>query len=186
MSVKNISGSCCGPKQALEPEQPVQPEKEAGSCCGSKQQPEPVVRTDAAWNLKYFAVMAILAALWLLAYRYILPASSWLVFDVLGVAQDSHAGAALEFFIYDTVKILLLLAALIYGIAWLRASMDMDRVRDYLTGKRRGVGLFSGFGIWCSDSFLFLLQRAVVCGFYHGPDSDRYQHGFFDHFSVDQ
>lgn len=135
-----------------------------GCCCASSGSnlAEPI-DTGKGWNGKYLATIAVLAALWLLAYSYILPASHWLVFGLFGLAPDSHLGLFLEFFIYDTVKILLLLVALIYGIAWLRASMNVERVRNYLAGKRRGLGYFLGatFGAVtpfcsCSSIPLFL------------------------------
>lgn len=135
-----------------------------GCCCSSPSPISPAPDGDAkGWNLRYFAVIAGLAALWWLAYSYILPASNWLVFDLFGIAPDSHLGLSLEFFIYDTVKILLLLVALIYGIAWIRASLNVERVRDFLVGKRRGFGYFLGatFGAVtpfcsCSSIPLFL------------------------------
>lgn len=136
----------------------------SGCCCSSPSPIPPAPDGDAkGWNLRYFAVIAGLAALWWLAYSYILPASNWLVFDLFGIAPDSHLGLSLEFFIYDTVKILLLLVALIYGIAWVRASLNVERVRDFLVGKRRGFGYFLGatFGAVtpfcsCSSIPLFL------------------------------
>ncbi len=137
---------------------------ETSGCCASSgsRQAEPG-KTPKGWNVKYLATVAVLAVLWWLAYSYILPASNWLVFGLLGIAPDSHLGLSLEFFIYDTVKILLLLVALIYGIAWIRASLNVERVRDFLTGKRRGIGYFLGalFGsvtpfCSCSSIPLFL------------------------------
>ena len=136
---------------------------EKTGCYCSGQNPAPV-ESSRGWNRKYLATITALAALWWLAYSYILPASSWLVFGLFGVAPDSHLGASLEFFIYDTVKILLLLlVALIYGIAWIRASLNVERVRDYLAGKRRGLGYSLGvvFGAVtpfcsCSSIPLFL------------------------------
>ena len=108
------------------------------SCCAS---PRPVASTaggtSKSWNVRYFAILAVLAALWWLAYSYILPASTWLTFSLLGFTAGSHLGASVEFFIYDTVKILLLLVAIIYGIAWIRVSLSVEKVRDYLAGKNR-------------------------------------------------
>ena len=133
-------------------------------CCASSGSSlaEPI-DTGKGWNGKYLATIAVLAALWWFAYSYILPASHWLVFGLFGLAPDSHLGPSLEFFIYDTAKILLLLVALIYGIAWIRASLNVERVRDYLAGKRRGLGYFLGatFGAVtpfcsCSSIPLFL------------------------------
>lgn len=72
-------------------------------------------------------------------------------------------GGAIQFFIYDTVKILLLLVALIYVIAMLRARLNLDMARKYLSGKGRTAGYFLGalFGsitpfCSCSSIPLFL------------------------------
>lgn len=115
------------------------------------------------WNKKYTFILMTLAVLWGFAYAYILPFSTWLVFDLSGFNPNSQVGSALEFFIYDTVKILMLLIALIYGIAWIRASLNVERVRDYLAGKGKGIGYFLGamFGsvtpfCSCSSIPLFL------------------------------
>lgn len=140
------------------------PPEMSGCCCASSgpKRAEPG-NTGKGWNGRYLAVIVLLAALWWLAYSYILPASNWLVFGLFGLAADSHLGLSLQFFLYDTVKILLLLVALIYGIAWIRASLNVERVRDYLAGKRRGLGYFLGatFGAVtpfcsCSSIPLFL------------------------------
>lgn len=115
------------------------------------------------WNRNYFLVVIGLAILWGIAYAGILPFSTWLTFTFFALPKGSQIGSSLEFFIYDTVKILLLLVALIYGIAWIRASLNVERVRDYLAGKGRGIGYFLGalFGsvtpfCSCSSIPLFL------------------------------
>lgn len=137
--------------------------KNTSCCCSSPSLAAPRFDDPKSWNLKYLGIIGVLAVLWWLAYTNILPASNWLVFGVLGMAPDSHLGMSLQFFIYDTVKILLLLVALIYGIAWIRASLNVERVRDYLAGQRRGLGYFLGavFGAItpfcsCSSIPLFL------------------------------
>lgn len=136
---------------------------ETPGCCCASSRPAEAGASAKGWNGKYLVAIAVLAALWWLAYSYILPASHWLVFGLFGLVPDSHLGLSLEFFIYDTVKILLLLVALIYGIAWIRASLNIERVRDFLAGKRRGFGYFLGatFGAVtpfcsCSSIPLFL------------------------------
>lgn len=137
--------------------------KTPGCCCACGSQPTAPIEPPKGWNGKYLAAVASLAALWWLAYSSVWPASHWLVFKVLGLDPDSHWGLSLEFFLYDTVKILLLLVALVYGIAWIRASLNVERVRDFLAGKRRGLGYFLGatFGAVtpfcsCSSIPLFL------------------------------
>lgn len=132
-------------------------------CCRAAASAPPAPEENKGWNARYFAAMAALAALWGLAYSFILPASRWLVSGLPGIAPDSLLGLALEFFLYDTVKILLLLVALIYGIAWIRTSFHIERVRDFLAGKRRGFGYFLGAALGavtpfcsCSSIPLFL------------------------------
>lgn len=129
-----------------------------GACCAT---PNPATTPSGgdskSWNVRYFAIIAVLAALWWLAYSYILPASTWLTFSFLGFTPGSHLGASVEFFIYDTVKILLLLVAIIYGIAWIRVSLSVEKVRDYLAGKNKLVGyslaaVFGAITPFCSCS----------------------------------
>ena len=151
--------SCC-----CSSPNPIAPAPGARCCCSSPNPIAPAPGSDSKnWNIRYFAVITALAALWWLAYSYIPDTSHWLVFGLFGLAPGSHLGASLEFFFYDTVKILLLLVALIYGIAWIRASLNVERVRDYLAGKQRGLGYFLGatFGAVtpfcsCSSIPLFL------------------------------
>ncbi|MCC8193823.1 MAG: hypothetical protein LIP28_04165, partial [Deltaproteobacteria bacterium] len=77
---------------------------EAPGCCryapsGSK--PAEPCEAAKGWNVKYLAAMAVLVALWWLAYSFILPASHWLVFGLVGLEPDSRLGLSLEFFLYD-------------------------------------------------------------------------------------
>ena len=74
-------------------------------------------KEEKRWLLRYGATIVVLAALWWTAYSCIQGAAAWVVYDALGLARKSHLGASLEFFLYDTVKILLLLIALIYVIS---------------------------------------------------------------------
>lgn len=116
-------------------------------------------------NIKYLTAAAVFAGLWRLAYSSVFPASHWLLFGLIGLTPDWHFCTALEFFICDAVKIPLLLTALIYVIAWIRASMKYaERVQDCLAGKRRGLGYLLGalFGAvtpfcFCSSIPLFFL-----------------------------
>ncbi len=117
----------------------------------------------STWNNKYFAKIFALAALWAVIYWHVLDMAHFLVYNILGLTAKTHLAETLEFFIYDTVKILMLLVALIYAIAWIRASLNVERVRNYLIKKNRGVGYFFGsmFGAItpfcsCSSIPLFL------------------------------
>lgn len=96
-----------------------------------------------------------------------------IVYNWMGMRADQHLGASLHFFVEDTTKILSLLIVMIYGIAVLRASMNVERVRAYLSGKHRALGyvLASLFGVvtpFCSCSsiplFLGFTQARIPVG----------------------
>jgi hypothetical protein len=83
--------------------------------------------------------------------------ASWLVYQIFGLSPDTKIGEALHFFIEDTSKIFALLVFMIYIIALIRASLNVEKVRDYLATKHRGVGYLMGscFGaitLFCSCS----------------------------------
>jgi len=58
----------------------------------------------------------------------------------LNLGQQSYLGSAVNFFIYDTIKIGLLLVVINYVMAITRYYFPMEKVRDMLT-KRRWFGL---------------------------------------------
>ncbi|WP_227814430.1 permease [Nitrogeniibacter aestuarii] len=80
-----------------------------------------------------------------------------IVYGLLGMAPHTRAAEALHFFIEDTSKILVMLVVMIYAIALIRASLNVERVRAVLSGQHRfvGYGLGAGFGAitpFCSCS----------------------------------
>lgn len=58
----------------------------------------------------------------------------------LGISKTTYLGDAVNFFIYDTIKIGLLLIIINYFMAFTRYYFPMEKVRDILT-KRRWFGL---------------------------------------------
>lgn len=110
-----------------------------------------------AWNTRYALSMVTCAILWGVAYASVLPVAGWIAFNVMRLDPLTRLGSSVEFFLYDTSKILLLLTALIYGLAWVRAALNVERVRDFLAGNRRSIGyglgsLFGAITPFCSCS----------------------------------
>ncbi len=91
--------------------------------------------------------------------------ASWLVFDLFGLAPDSRLGGALHFFVEDVSKILVLLLVMIYLIALVRASLNVEQVRDYLAGKHRGLGYLLGSGFGAITPFCSCSSIPVFLGF---------------------
>jgi uncharacterized membrane protein YraQ (UPF0718 family) len=91
--------------------------------------------------------------------------ASWLVVDIFGLSKATKVGDALHFFIEDTTKIFFLLLVMIYLIALLRASMNVERVRDYLAGKHKGVGYLLGSSFGAITPFCSCSSIPVFLGF---------------------
>ncbi len=113
------------------------------------------VRPAPAYRLWGRLVLA--AVLWVLAYAANGPLWDWLVGDVAGLDLTSRLGSGVHFFLYDTVKIALLLAGIIFVVTVLRSFMSVERTRALLGGKREGVGnvLAASLGVvtpFCSCS----------------------------------
>lgn len=92
-----------------------------------------------------------------------------IVWNWAGFEQSSHWGKSLHFFIEDTTKIFFLVAVMIYLIALVRASLNMDVVRDHLQGRSRwfGYGAASLFGAitpFCSCSSIPLFLGFTSAG----------------------
>jgi uncharacterized protein len=88
--------------------------------------------------------VAAAAGLWWLAYAVNRPVWEWVVFDAAGLDPGSRVGSAVEFFVYDTTKILLLLAGIIFVVTVLRSFMSVERTRALLGGRREGSGTWPG------------------------------------------
>ena len=134
-------------------------------CCGASCSQGPNSAATRNWNGKYALSVAALALLWWLAYSTIQPVAHWLALSVFGLVPGSPAAQSVEFFFYDTAKILLLLVSLIYAIAWARAGLNVERVRDYLSGKARGLGYFLGSAFGAVTPFCSCSSIPLFLGF---------------------
>lgn len=95
----------------------------------------------------------------------------YLIYDLLNM--QGHLGEAINFFIYDTIKIWFLLLTIIFVVSYLRTHFNTEYVRAYLQGKSPFFGnvLASLFGIitpFCSCSaiplFLGFIQARIPLG----------------------
>ena len=68
------------------------------------------------------------------------PLWDWLLGSVVGVDLNARVGSSVRFFCYDTSKLVLLLAGIVFAVAVLRSFMSVERTRALLGGKREGVG----------------------------------------------
>jgi uncharacterized protein len=114
-------------------------------------------------------VVAAASAAWLVAWVANLPLANWLAYDILRLEPGTHLGDAVAFFLYDTPKVLLLLAGIVTLVSFLRSFVAPERVRRALAGRGvlPGTLAAAGFGIvtpFCSCSAVPLFIGFVEAG----------------------
>ena len=119
-----------------------------------------------AW-LWHLGVVAFVA-LWFAIYRQLPAFSEWLT-SLLPVDRASHTGEALAFFFYDTPKVIMLLALIVFAMGVVRSFFSPEKTRALLSGKREGVGnvMAASLGIvtpFCSCSAVPLFVGFVSAG----------------------
>ncbi|MBW6461550.1 MAG: permease [DPANN group archaeon] len=66
--------------------------------------------------------------------------ASWIILSLLKVEEGTKLALALEFFIYDSIKILFLLFVMIAIVGYLRTYISEQKIKQMLSGKRQGIG----------------------------------------------
>ncbi len=95
--------------------------------------------------------------------------AEYVVFNLLNLEPGSHLGEAINFFIYDTMKVFFLLIVIIFFVAIIRSYFPPERTRRILSRKRQyvGNGLAGLLGIvtpFCSCSAVPLFIGFVESG----------------------
>ncbi|HEY3367035.1 MAG TPA: permease [Symbiobacteriaceae bacterium] len=90
-------------------------------------------------------------------------------YRLLHLNPDTHLAAALHFFVYDTLKVLLMLAVIIYAVSLIRSFFPPERAKRLLSGRRQFLGhvLAALLGIvtpFCSCSAVPLFIGFVESG----------------------
>ncbi|GHC59217.1 permease [Ulvibacter litoralis] len=119
-------------------------------------------------------------------FDWIQNIADWFVYDVLDLSKGQHLAEALNFFIYDTTKILILLFVVIFFMGIVNSYFPIDKVKNYLSRNKlygleylmaslfgvvtpfcscSSVPLFIGFvrgGIPLGVTFSFLITSPLV------------------------
>jgi uncharacterized membrane protein YraQ (UPF0718 family) len=119
-------------------------------------------------------------------FDWIQQFADWLVFSVFKLEEGKHLTEALNFFIYDSIKILLLVFVIIFLMGIVNSYFPVEKVRNYLSRKKlygfeylmaslfgvvtpfcscSSVPLFIGFvkgGIPLGVTFAFLVTSPLV------------------------
>ncbi len=72
-------------------------------------------------------------------FKYWEEFTKYLVYDLINLNQYSPWASALQFFIFDTVKILILLSLIIFAITYIRTYFPPEKTRAILAKKKGGT-----------------------------------------------
>jgi uncharacterized protein len=118
---------------------------------------------------RYLAILVAALAAWVLIYRELAPFSRWFTSDVLRLAESTRLGSAVQFFLFDAPKVVMLLVLIVFFVGIVRTFFTPARTRKILAGKRETAGNVLGamLGIvtpFCSCSAVPLFIGFVTAG----------------------
>ena len=62
--------------------------------------------------------------------------ADWLIYDICGIVATTHLGEALNFFVYDTLKIIILLFVISIVMGIVNAYFPVEKLRNFLTSRK--------------------------------------------------
>jgi len=96
--------------------------------------------------------------------------ADWLSYSIFNLSPESHLGTTVNFFVYDSLKILILLLIINYFMAIVRYYLPIEKLRDFLASRKwYGLDYFlaSFFGTitpFCSCSSIPLFIGFIETG----------------------
>jgi len=107
--------------------------------------------------------------IWWVVYGFLPAVSSWTTYNLFAIEKGSHLGESLEFFFYDTPKVMMLLLIVVFGVGIIRSFFTPEKTRAFLSGKSEFAGnIFAALlGIitpFCSCSAVPLFIGFVTTG----------------------
>jgi len=156
-------------KRGILTMEPIQP----SSCdCIRTETGQPAEQKNMHWG-KTSGIGLTGLAVWFVIYENLEPFASYLAYSLFGLARGSHLGGAVQFFLYDTPKVMMLLTLIVFVVGMIRSFFTQARTRKYLAGKREASGnvMAATLGTvtpFCSCSavplFLGFVQAGVPLG----------------------
>lgn len=150
----------------------MEPNKIINCQCAKEVSGESTTEQPLHW-LKIAIVCLIGLSLWFILYRQLEPFSSFFTYSLVGLDKGSQLGGAVQFFVYDTPKVMMLLTLIVFVVGMIRSFFTQARTRKYLAGKREVGGnvIAATLGVvtpFCSCSavplFLGFVQAGVPLG----------------------
>jgi len=129
----------------------------------------PIFRSMQSRRAAQVILLVIGVAAWWFIYRSLEPFAKWVTYSVLSIPAGRHLASAVEFFVYEAPKVLMLLTVVVFGVGIVRSFFTPERTRRMLAGRREAAGnvLASLLGVvtpFCSCSAVPLFIGFVTTG----------------------
>ncbi len=107
-------------------------------------------------------------------FDWIQHLADWLIYTVFNIDAETHLGIALNFFVYDTLKILLLLFVIVFLMGIVNTYFPIEKLKNYLNRKKLYgleyffASIFGAITPFCSCSsvplFIGFVQGGIPLG----------------------
>jgi uncharacterized protein len=119
--------------------------------------------------VRWIAYGAAALLLWWVIYSNLAHAAKWITYSLAGLTEGTHLSAAVEFFIFEVPKVLMLLTLIVFVVGVVRSFFTPERTRRILSGRSEAVGnvLAALLGVvtpFCSCSAVPLFIGFVTAG----------------------
>lgn len=123
----------------------------------------------SASDRRLFGGLALALGGWLALYLALPALCRWITYGVLPLSAGSHLADAVDFFLFETPKVLMLLVLVVFGVGVLRSFFTPERTRSILAGRAKSAGnvLAAGLGTvtpFCSCSAVPLFIGFLTAG----------------------
>lgn len=102
-------------------------------------------------------------------FDWVQKLADWLVYTVFSIGAETHLGKSLNFFIYDTFKILILLFVIVFLMGIVNTYFPIEKLKNYLNRKKLyGLEYFFASIFGAITPFCSCSSVPLFIGFVHG------------------
>lgn len=95
--------------------------------------------------------------------------ADWLIYTVFSIKAETHLGKSLNFFVYDTIKILILLFVIVFLMGIVNTYFPIEKLKNYLNRKKLyGLEYFFASIFGAITPFCSCSSVPLFIGFVHG------------------
>jgi len=100
-------------------------------CCDGKHA-APTAAVDPRTTAKCFGTGLIALGAWWLVYQGLSPFAKWLTFSLLALTPATRLTSAVEFFVFEAPKVLMLLTLVVFAVGVVRSFFTQEGTRGIL------------------------------------------------------